>query len=96
MPHIQQRRRCPLLICELSFIIAGIAGDITPVCGVSDSEKFAMEAAALAELKSILGDCLAADEIEQLWLEYEKGQTEEAKLVKDFDKVRYPQNILII
>ena len=46
-----------------------------------------MEAAAMAELKGTLGECMAADEIEKLWLEYEKGETNEAKLVKDFDKV---------
>lgn len=28
----------------------------------------------------------AGDEIGDLWQEYELGQTEEAKLVKDFDK----------
>lgn len=31
--------------------------------------------------------CPAAEEIEALWQEYEQGQTEEARLVKDFDKV---------
>ena len=31
---------------------------------------------------------MAADEMEALWHEYEQGQTPEAKLVKDFDKVR--------
>ncbi len=46
-----------------------------------------MESAAMGELKSTLGDCMAADEIEALWLEYENGETNEAKLVKDFDKV---------
>jgi putative hydrolase of HD superfamily len=48
-----------------------------------------MESAAMGELKSTLGDCMAADEIEALWLEYENGETNEAKLVKDFDKVIY-------
>jgi putative hydrolase of HD superfamily len=71
----------------VEHLIAGIAGDITPVCGVSDDEKFQLESAALAELKSTLGNCMAADEMETLWLEYEKGETDEAKLVKDFDKV---------
>ena len=41
----------------------------------------------MAQLKATLGDCMAAEEMEQLWHEYEKGETEEAKLVKDFDKV---------
>jgi 5'-deoxynucleotidase YfbR-like HD superfamily hydrolase len=29
----------------------------------------------------------AGEEIAQLWREYEQGQTPEARLVKDFDKV---------
>jgi 5'-deoxynucleotidase YfbR-like HD superfamily hydrolase len=47
-----------------------------------------MESAALAELKATLGNCMAAEEMEALWLEYEKAETNEAKLVKDFDKVK--------
>lgn len=35
----------------------------------------------------MLGACMAAQEIESLWHEYEAGATEEAKLVKDFDKL---------
>lgn len=69
-------------------LITGIAGDITPVCGITDDEKYKMESAALAELKKTLGDCMAADDLEALWLEYEQGETNEAQLVKDFDKVR--------
>lgn len=75
----------------LLHLIAGIAGDITPVCGVTDDAKFQMESAAMAELKSTLGDCMAADELEALWLEYEKAETNEAKLVKDFDKVSFQE-----
>ena len=55
-----------------------------------------MESAALAELKSILGGCIAADEIEELWQEYEKGETENAKLVKDFDKVKEKTHTCIL
>ena len=68
--------------------IVGIAGDITPTCGVSAADKFEMESAAMAQLKAVLGDCMAADEMEALWREYEQGETEEAKLIKDFDKVK--------
>jgi 5'-deoxynucleotidase YfbR-like HD superfamily hydrolase len=46
-----------------------------------------MEAAALSQLRSTLGDCMAAPEIEALWREYEAGESAEAQLVKDFDKV---------
>lgn len=64
-----------------------IAGDITPVCGVSDAEKYQMESEAMDRISSILGDCPAAKSIRALWEEYEKGETKEAKLVKDFDKI---------
>lgn len=55
---------------------------------MSIGDKHAQEAAALVQLKGVLGGALAGAEIEQLWWEYERGETEEAKLVKDFDKVR--------
>jgi putative hydrolases of HD superfamily len=78
-------------------------GDITPFCGISDAEKHAQELAAMKELTSKLsrlgfgtaaadstGDGstnLVGDEILNLWKEYEAGQTAEAKLVKDMDKL---------
>lgn len=62
-------------------------GDITPVCGVSDQEKYDLEAAAIQKLKQMLGGIVAATEIESLWREYEAGTTPEAAVVKDFDKV---------
>jgi putative hydrolase of HD superfamily len=34
----------------------------------------------------MLGESPAATEIRSLWSEYEAGSSEEAKLVKDFDK----------
>lgn len=87
--HLPKWHALAAFICSqyLSTFITGIVGDITPVCGVSDAEKFALESAALGQLKATLGDCMAAEEMEALWHEYEKGETQEAKLVKDFDKV---------
>lgn len=64
-----------------------IAGDITPVCGVSNAEKHEMESRAMDEIAEMLGDCAASRSIRALWEEYEAGQTREAKLVKDFDKI---------
>jgi len=64
-----------------------IAGDITPVCGVSDGEKYRMESEAMDTITSMLGDNVASRNIRALWDEYERGETKEAKLVKDFDKV---------
>lgn len=64
-----------------------IAGDITPVCGVSEAEKHDMESRAMDEIARMLGDCEASRSIRALWEEYEAGETQEAKLVKDFDKI---------
>ncbi|PRW56098.1 HD domain-containing 2-like [Chlorella sorokiniana] len=69
-------------------VAEAIVGDITPTCGVSDADKFQLEAAAVQRIKAMLGGaCLAGEEIEALWHEYEQGQSPEARLVKDFDKL---------
>ncbi len=64
-----------------------IAGDITPTCGVSDTDKHAMEARAIHEIGCLLGECNAKHTMRALWEEYEAGESPEAKLVKDFDKI---------
>jgi putative hydrolase of HD superfamily len=64
-----------------------IAGDITPTCGVSDEEKREMESKAMDSLEEMLGECMAGKSMRALWEEYEAGESEEAKLVKDFDKI---------
>ncbi|DAZ93267.1 TPA: hypothetical protein N0F65_010891 [Lagenidium giganteum] len=63
-----------------------LVGDITPHDGVADEDKHRMEREALDEICTTLGECQAASEIKSLWNEYEAGTTEEAKIVKDFDK----------
>lgn len=63
-------------------------GDITPYCGVSDQEKHQMELEAMTKLTTgLLGTSMGAESILSLWKEYEEGTTEEAKLVKDMDKL---------
>lgn len=62
-------------------------GDITPHCGVSDQDKHKLELDAITEMTSKLGSSLGGDDILALWNEYEGGITEEAKLVKDLDKL---------
>ena len=54
---------------------------------MSEEEKRQKEADALDHIGEILGDCPARDQIRSLWEEYEAGETGEAKLVKDFDKI---------
>lgn len=46
-----------------------------------------MEEAALNEMCVVLGGGMRAEEIKELWAEYENNSSVEANLVKDFDKV---------
>ncbi|XP_047308572.1 5'-deoxynucleotidase HDDC2-like [Impatiens glandulifera] len=80
------RERC-IKIAIVHDIAEAIVGDITPNDGVPKAEKSRMEQAALDEMCTILGGGLRAEEIKELWTEYETNSTLEANLVKDFDKV---------
>ncbi|GJM93775.1 hypothetical protein PR202_ga10363 [Eleusine coracana subsp. coracana] len=64
-----------------------IVGDITPSDGIPKAEKSRREQAALDEMCEVLGGGPIADEIKELWEEYENNSSIEANLVKDFDKV---------
>ncbi|GMH38385.1 hypothetical protein BSKO_06269 [Bryopsis sp. KO-2023] len=69
-------------------VAESLVGDITPYCGVSEEEKHQLESNAIAEIKETLGnDTHAADEIEEIWKEYESATTPEARFVKDLDKL---------
>ncbi|KAI4314003.1 hypothetical protein L6164_026946 [Bauhinia variegata] len=80
------RERC-IKIAIVHDIAEAIVGDITPSDGVPKAEKSRMEQAALDEMCKILGGGMRADEIKELWTEYENNSSLEANLVKDFDKV---------
>jgi putative hydrolase of HD superfamily len=66
-------------------------GDITPHCGVSDTDKHQQELSAMTQmtdhLQSTASFGMAGKEILDLWKEYEEGTSLEAKLVKDMDKL---------
>eukprot|EP00571_Detonula_confervacea_P000853 CAMPEP_0172327068 /NCGR_PEP_ID=MMETSP1058-20130122/58473_1 /TAXON_ID=83371 /ORGANISM="Detonula confervacea, Strain CCMP 353" /LENGTH=225 /DNA_ID=CAMNT_0013044007 /DNA_START=113 /DNA_END=790 /DNA_ORIENTATION=+ len=62
-------------------------GDITPHCGVSEEDKHRMELETMEQIQKMLGPLMGGDEILALWKEYEEGATEEAKLLKDLDKI---------
>jgi putative hydrolase of HD superfamily len=62
-----------------------VVGDITPNDGVSDEEKRERESNAMGALTSSCG--AVGDEVRALWEEYESGETREARLVKDADKL---------
>ncbi|KAH9772075.1 5'-deoxynucleotidase [Citrus sinensis] len=66
---------------------AAIVGDITPSDGVPKEVKSRMEQEALNEMCKVLGGGMRAEEIQELWAEYENNASIEANLVKDFDKV---------
>ncbi|CAN6482496.1 unnamed protein product [Victoria cruziana] len=66
---------------------AAIVGDIAPSDGIPKAEKSRREREALEHMCKLLGGGSRADELSELWMEYEENSTLEAKLVKDFDKV---------
>ncbi|KAG9143612.1 hypothetical protein Leryth_019204 [Lithospermum erythrorhizon] len=80
------RERC-VKIAIVHDIAEAIVGDITPSDGVPKVEKSRMEQAALNEMCKVLGGGMRAEEIKELWAEYENNSSLEANLVKDFDKV---------
>ncbi|KAJ4870381.1 Metal-dependent phosphohydrolase [Raphanus sativus] len=80
------RERC-IKMAIVHDIAEAIVGDITPSDGVPKEEKSRREKAALKEMCKVLGGGLRAEEITELWLEYENNASLEANLVKDFDKV---------
>ncbi|KAL8106004.1 uncharacterized protein LOC141677879 [Apium graveolens] len=80
------RERC-IKLALVHDIAEAIVGDITPSDGVPKVEKSRMEQAALNEMCKVLGGGMRADEIQELWAEYENNSSIEANLVKDFDKV---------
>ncbi len=59
-------------------------GDLTPADGVLPADKRAMEEAALAEIVTGLPE---GSDVLDLWREYDAGQTPEAKIVRQLDKL---------
>lgn len=63
-----------------------IVGDITPSCGVTEEDKYQMEAQAMQSIKDLLGDNPFGAEAQSLWIEYAANLTKESHFVKDIDK----------
>eukprot|EP00252_Welwitschia_mirabilis_P001601 TRINITY_DN114_c0_g1_i1.p1 TRINITY_DN114_c0_g1~~TRINITY_DN114_c0_g1_i1.p1 ORF type:complete len:276 (+),score=67.89 TRINITY_DN114_c0_g1_i1:329-1156(+) len=80
------RERC-VKMALIHDIAEALVGDITPSDGISKEEKSRKERKALDEICSLLGEGDKADEIKDIWNDYENNASLEAKLVKDFDKV---------
>lgn len=70
-------------------VAEAVVGDIAPGDGVPKSVKAAAEADAVSHMATLLGgaDSAAGSAIASFWAEYEAGETPEARLVKDCDKV---------
>lgn len=62
-----------------------IVGDITPHCGVPPDEKHRLEDEAMEDICKLLGD--KGPMILEMFREYEKQESEEAKYVKDLDRL---------
>ncbi|KAM0828444.1 hypothetical protein ACQ4PT_067550 [Festuca glaucescens] len=86
LPAGVNRDRC-VKMAIVHDIAEAIVGDITPADGVPKEEKSRRENEALDQMCALLGGGSRADEIRELWMEYEDNATLEAKVVKDFDKV---------
>lgn len=80
------RDKC-IKIAIVHDIAEAIVGDITPSDGISKAEKSQREREALDHMCKLLGGGSRAQEIGELWLEYEGNSSPEAKIVKDLDKV---------
>ncbi|XP_042499786.1 5'-deoxynucleotidase HDDC2 isoform X2 [Macadamia integrifolia] len=80
------RDRC-IKMAIVHDIAEAIVGDITPSDGVPKLEKSRREREALDYMCKQLGGGSRANEIGELWMEYEENSSPEAKIVKDFDKV---------
>ncbi|XP_052185473.1 uncharacterized protein LOC127797038 isoform X2 [Diospyros lotus] len=80
------RERC-IKIAIVHDIAEALVGDITPSDGIPKEEKSRREKTALNEMCKVLGGGPRAEEIKELWEEYENNSSIEANIVKDFDKV---------
>ncbi|KAF9398068.1 HD domain-containing protein 2 [Mortierella sp. AD011] len=80
------KNRC-IKMAIVHDLAESLVGDITPYDGVTVEDKHTREKNAMHHLcHELLGWTEQAQEIEELWHEYEAATTPEALLVKDFDK----------
>ena len=89
MPELDQNKCIKLAL--IHDLAEAIVGDITPNDPVTKEEKQKLESDAMKKIRTMLGDALGGEEIEQLWHEYEGGLSLESKLLKDLDKLEMIQ-----
>lgn len=76
------RERC-VAMALVHDLAESIVGDITPYDGVAPEEKRRREREAMSRLTELAG----APEILELWEEYDRSATPEARFVKELDKL---------
>lgn len=63
-------------------------GDIAPGDGVSKADKYALEEREMRRVRDeILAGSKLGHELYDLWFEYDQGSTDDARLVKEIDKM---------
>ena len=76
------RERC-VAMALVHDLAEALVGDITPYDGVAPEEKHRREEEAMTQLSELAG----AREVLDLWAEYDRGETAEARFVKELDKL---------
>ncbi|KIJ20593.1 hypothetical protein PAXINDRAFT_160158 [Paxillus involutus ATCC 200175] len=77
-----------VMMCVVHDLAEAHVGDITPQEGIPKEEKRRLETEAMHNfVRGMLHASPAALRIEALWKEYEEGTTDEAKFVKDLDRL---------
>eukprot|EP00981_Chlorochromonas_danica_P011514 scaffold4054_cov157-Ochromonas_danica.AAC.4 len=84
-PSIDKNRL--MKICLVHDLAESIVGDITPHAGVSKEEKRRLEEQALRSITSDLQYPDIAEEILDLWLDYEESRSKEAVIATQLDKL---------
>jgi putative hydrolase of HD superfamily len=79
------RNRC-IKMALTHDVCEAIAGDFTPHDPISKEEKHALEKNAMEEIRDLLKGNPLGQELYDLFIEYEEGQTVESRFVKDIDK----------
>lgn len=85
-PEVEELDRIKCMEIALVHDLAeSLVGDITPYCGISREEKRDREIQAMKEIAELIKP--NGDKLMELFYEYEKGETAEAKFVKDLDRL---------
>ncbi|KAL6307213.1 HD domain-containing protein [Sparassis latifolia] len=76
-----------VMMCLVHDLAEAQVGDIAPREGMPKAEKRRLEAEAMHNfVHDMLHNSAAAQRIEALWKEYEDGESDEARFVKDLDR----------